>query len=253
MKALVLFPLLLGLAGWHGSVERCGEDSGAAPPRRERPGQRRAPVPVRALPAGEICVTSGGIKQASRGRMSVDEPKMRSVAPGSSGDVGELRFQYRGATEKVAPLASGQLRRQVGLKLRAQDGCNLVYAMWRIEPEPGIVVQIKHNQGQRVHAECGTRGYRTVSPRRRGQVPVLQPGSEHKLRAEITGQDLTVWADGVIVWEGDLGPEAAAFTGPLGMRSDNVALDVELLADPGKQTRSLAKVPGRCSSVADSD
>ena len=28
-------------------------------------------------------------------------------------------------------------RRQVGLKLRARDGCNVVYVMWRIEPKAG--------------------------------------------------------------------------------------------------------------------
>jgi hypothetical protein len=251
--AVFIVPLLLGLAAWRGAIERCGDDSGAAPADREPPAQRRASVAVRALDSGALCVTSGGLQRAARGRMRVDGPKMRTVALGSSGDAGELRFLYRGPTEKVAPLASGQIRRQVGLKLRAQDGCNLVYVMWRIDPKPGIEVQIKRNPGQRVNSECGNRGYRKMSPRRRAPVPALQPGSEHTLRAEITGQDLSVWTDGVVVWEGDLGPEARILSGPVGMRSDNVALELELLADPAKPGGSLAKVATSCSSVVDSE
>jgi hypothetical protein len=257
--ALLVLPLLLGLSGGRGSAYGCDDDDApsSAPAARERtaqrPAKRRASVAVRAIAAADLCVTSGGMARSERGRMRVDGPKMRTVAPSSSGDVGELRFQYRGATEKVAPLASGQIRRQVGLKLRAADGCNLVYAMWRIEPKPGIEVQVKRNQGSRVHSECGTRGYRKISPRRKVPVPTLEPGSEHTLRAEITGQELSVWADGVVVWEGDLGPEVLALSGPVGMRSDNVALDIELLADPPKQAAGLAKVPGRCASAADGD
>jgi hypothetical protein len=259
--ALLSLPLLLGLTAWSGPFDRCGggdDDPSASPAPAERPPkpvQRRAPGPVQALRADHLCVTTGGLAKSPRGRIQVDGPKMRSVAPGSSGDVGELRFLYRGPTEKVAPLASGQIRRQVGLKLRAENGCNLIYAMWRIEPKPGIEVQIKRNRGQRVNSECGNRGYRKLAPRRQAPVPLLQPGSEHTLRAEIKGQDLVVWADGVLVWEGDLGPEANVLSGPVGMRSDNVALELELLSDLSAQDRSLAaaKVPGRCSSVSDGD
>ena len=41
----------------------------------------------------------------------------------------------------------GELRRQFGLKLRAQDACNLVYVMWRIEPASKLVVSIKCRTG----------------------------------------------------------------------------------------------------------
>lgn len=256
--ALIALPLLLALAGWSGSADGCDDDDAPNAPAvrervAERPATKRGPVAIKAIAAADLCITSGGLARTERGRVRVDGPKMRTVAPSSSGDVGELRFQYRGATEKVAPLASGQIRRQVGLKLRAADGCNLVYAMWRIEPKPGIEVQVKRNLGSRVNSECGTRGYRKISPRRHTPVPTLQPGSEHTLRAEIAGQELTVWADGAKVWEGDLGSEVLALTGPVGMRSDNVALDIELLADTPKVTGSLAKVAGGCDSAADSD
>jgi len=254
MKSVVItFLFLLGVGSWRIAVHQCsGNEPGAMPADREPPG-RRAQAQVRAIDASGICVTSGGVARAARGRMRVDGPKMRGVAQGSSGDVGELRFLYRGATEQVAPLASGQIRRQVGLKLRAQDGCNLVYVMWRIDPKPGIEVQIKSNPGMRVNSECGNRGYKKMSPRRRAPVPTLAPGSEHSLHAELTGQDLHVWVDGAVVWEGDLGPEARMLSGPVGMRSDNVALELELLADPARQTASLTKVPGRCAPAGDSE
>jgi hypothetical protein len=50
----------------------------------------------------------------------------------------EARLTYLGHTRDVARLGSGAMREQFGLKLRAHDACNLVYAMWRIGglPEP---------------------------------------------------------------------------------------------------------------------
>ena len=33
-------------------------------------------------------------------------------------------------------------------KLRAEDACNLVYVMWRIEPQSRLVVSVKRNPGQ---------------------------------------------------------------------------------------------------------
>jgi hypothetical protein len=55
----------------------------------------------------------------------------------------EAHFTYLGSTGNEARLGSGELRRQFGLKLRAEDACNLVYAMWRIEPESKLVVSVK--------------------------------------------------------------------------------------------------------------
>ncbi len=78
----------------------------------------------------------------------------------------EVHFTYLGSTGNEARLGSGELRRQFGLKLRAQDACNLVYAMWRIEPESKLVVSIKSNPGQHTSAECGNRGYRNIKPQR---------------------------------------------------------------------------------------
>jgi len=117
----------------------------------------------------------------------------------------EAHFTFLGSTSSEARLGSGELRRQFGLKLRAQDACNLVYAMWRIEPESKLVVSVKSNPGQHTSAECPNRGYRNIKPRRSTPVPVLRSGDTHDLRAEINADEMKVFADSQIVWEGLLG------------------------------------------------
>jgi hypothetical protein len=57
--------------------------------------------------------------------------------------------------------------------LRAEDACNLVYLMWRIEPESRLVVSVKRNPGQHASAECGNRGYQNVKPRYSAPIPSL--------------------------------------------------------------------------------
>jgi hypothetical protein len=95
-----------------------------------------------------LCVTEGTIEQMPGGRLSVSVPKMRAYLNALTPQIAEARFTYLGSTGNEARLGSGELRRQFGLKLRAQDACNLVYAMWRMEPESKLVVSIKSNPGQ---------------------------------------------------------------------------------------------------------
>ena len=142
----------------------------------------------------------------------------------------EARFTYHGPTGNEVRLGSGELRRQFGLKLRAQDACNLVYAMWRIEPESKLVVSVKSNPGQHSSAQCGNRGYRNIKPRRSTPVPALRSGDAHTLRAEMNGAEIEVFVDNSLVWEGSVGPDALGFDGPVGIRSDNVRLQMDLRA-----------------------
>ena len=182
------------------------------------------------VPYAKLCVTEGTIEQASGNRMSVNVPKMRAfVTVATTQDV-EAHFTYLGPTPGEKPLASGEMRRQFGLKLRSQDPCNLVYAMWRIEPESKLVVSVKSNPGQHTSAECGNRGYRNIKPARSSPVPVLHPGTAHTLRAEMNGEALRVYADNNLVWEGKVGAEGGSLQGPIGIRSDNAKLELELLA-----------------------
>ena len=177
-------------------------------------------------------VTRGNVEPLANGRVRVSEPKMRAVVPWSDGDDAELRFTYEGPSDGTAPLASGELRKQIGLKLRAEDGCNLVYVMWRIDNKQQIVVSLKRNRGEHTHRQCGARGYRNLVARAGTQPPPLAAGVEHRVHAKLDGRVLRVWVDRQLAWEGDVGDEAAALRGPAGVRSDNGRFAVELLARP---------------------
>jgi hypothetical protein len=179
-----------------------------------------------------LCVTEGAIQEAAGHRLSVNAPKMRAYINRLTPQNVEAAFTYRGPSEKQAPLGSGEVRQQFGLKLRAEDACNLVYVMWRIEPESKLVVSIKSNPGQHTSAECGNRGYINIKPVRSSPVPILNPGDGHRLRAEMTRDSVRVWVDNAVVWEGRVGMEALNFNGPVGVRSDNVNLEFTLHAEP---------------------
>lgn len=181
-----------------------------------------------AVPQTKLCITEGTIERGSGNRMSVNVSKMRAfVTTATTQDV-EAHFVYLGGTPGEKPLGSGEMRRQFGLKLRAQDACNLVYAMWRIEPESKLVVSVKSNPGEHSSAECGNRGYHNIKPHRSTSVPALRPGDPHSLRAEMNGDNLRVYADNNLVWEGSVGTEARNLNGPVGIRSDNARLEIEL-------------------------
>jgi hypothetical protein len=121
------------------------------------------------------------------------------------------------------------MRRQFGVKLRAQDACNLVYAMWRIEPESKLVVSVKSNPGEHTSSQCGNRGYQNIKPLRSTPVPTLSFGATHTLRAQMNGAEMKVFTDNSLVWEGSLGPDALSFDGPVGIRSDNARLQLDLM------------------------
>lgn len=212
--------VLVGLVAWWGhSIAASGD------------------TPLATVTRSQLCVTEGAIEQSGAGRRwSVTASKMRAYVNFITEPVVEARFRYLGPTANEAPLGSGALRRQFGLKLRAQDACNLVYAMWRIEPEPKLVVSVKSNPGQHTSAECGNRGYRNVRPRRSVPVPALAAGGEHALRVETNGAQLRVFADNELVWDGSVAPDALGFDGPVGIRSDNARLEIELLAGPALKT-----------------
>jgi hypothetical protein len=182
------------------------------------------------VPRSNLCVTEGTIDELPGQKLSVVVPKMRAYVNVLTPQNVEAQFTYFGSTGNEARLGSGELRRQFGLKLRTQDACNLVYAMWRIEPQSKLVVSVKSNPGQHTSAECANRGYRNIKPRHAIQVPVLRPGDTHHLRAEMNGEELKVFADNALVWEGPLGEEALSFIGPVGIRSDNARLQLQIRA-----------------------
>lgn len=187
-------------------------------------------APVRELHevgADALCVTKGALASGT-----ITEPTVRAFALGSRGDAAELRFTFGGDSDHARALASGQLRRQLGLKLRAADSCNVVYVMWRLDPKPKLEVSVKHNPGMHTHEDCGANGYTKVKPTRAGAVPALAAGEAHVLRAEIRGDSLIAWIDGEVAWQGELPEAARELAGPAGLRTDNVKLERVVLAAP---------------------
>jgi hypothetical protein len=171
-------------------------------------------------PVTDVCVTMGDITSGA-----IREPTVRAFARGAAGEAAQLMFTFNGDADRTRALANGALRRQMGLKLRAQDSCNVLYVMWRLDPRPMLEVSVKANPGKRSHQECGADGYTKLKPASHRALPSLELGSTHALRAEIVGDTLSAWADGVLVWSGTLPEQAGAISGPAGMRSDNVKLD----------------------------
>jgi hypothetical protein len=202
----------------------------------------------------DLCVTNGAVSTLPGGRLAVATPSSRAVVlaatDNSADQVSEIRFRYLGPTPTSKPLASGELRRQIGLKLRAQDTCNLIYAMWHIEPDAGVAVSIKRNAGMNTHEQCRAGGYVNLKAQNRVDLPPIRPGETHALRAELHGNDLTVTADGKVVWQGALGNELRALDGPPGFRTDNARFEFEFYADrPAKsllRARRAPSGPGRC-------
>jgi hypothetical protein len=179
---------------------------------------------------GPLCVTKGtAIVLGAR----VGDPTVRAVVRGSSGDAAAMAFVYRGDSAATRELASGQVRRQLGLKLRAENGCNVVYVMWRLDPKPMLEVSVKRNPGMRTHRQCGASGYTKVRGERALALPALVAGDRHTLRAEISGDTLTAWVDDQLVWRGDLPASVRDLRGPAGLRSDNVAYDLISLETTG--------------------
>jgi hypothetical protein len=187
------------------------------------------------IPSGTLCVTEGGVHALEGGRMEVVDPVMRAVAIGTGGDAAEIVFAYEGPTASDAPLANGELRRQIGLKLRAADTCNVVYVMWRLMPTSGLAVSVKRNPGMTKHAECHDGGYRMIKADREESVPEIREGEPHRLRATLDRDSLRALVDGRLAWEGKIGEDALAFEGPVGVRSDNGRFVFRVIGDRGSR------------------
>jgi hypothetical protein len=204
-----------------------------------------APASLERIDRKSLCVTNGTVSELPNAQLAIETPSSRAVVGGSADktadQAAEIRFRYMGPTQSTKPLASGELRRQIGLKLRAQDTCNLIYAMWHIEPDAVVAVSIKRNVGMRTHEQCGAGGYINIKAQKRIDLPPIRPGETHALRAELHGNLLTVTADGKTAWQGGLGNELQFPKGRAGFRTDNARFEFEFYAD-----RSGESPLGRC-------
>jgi len=179
---------------------------------------------------GDFDVSDGNIQTAKGHRLSVSSKEMRATLKFTTEQTATVKFTYLGPTKEVAHLGSGEIRSQFGIKLRAQDDCNVIYVMWHFAPDQKIAVSVKRNPGKRTHAECLDRGYvNNLKPRLSDAPPAVDPNQPHVLTAPMSGSDLSVTADNKLVWWGDLGPVALTLRGPVGLRSDNARLLFDLL------------------------
>ena len=212
-------PLLLAAIS---ALAACGGNRSEAAPSSYKP-----TLAVEPVAAADLCVTKGHVAGSE-----IFEPTMRGYARGAGGDAASLTFTYRGESFETRELAGGQARRQIGIKLRAQDSCNVVYVMWRLDPQPKLDVSVKVNPLKKTHEECGADGYTKVKPRKKTFVPAFEYGKTHTLRAEIVGDELYAWIDDKLLYQGTLPETARAIKGPAGIRSDNVKFDLVSLAAP---------------------
>ncbi len=165
----------------------------------------------------DLNVTAGTIRPGP----TIEHHQVRAVLKAGRARHVRAEFTYLGHTTTQKPLASGEMRVQFGLKLRAQNTCNVLYVMWRIEPKEAIVVSVKRNPGQRIHAECGASNYTNVKADISQAPPAMGIGIPHSLEAELTGDRLVVHADERLVWSGRIPPSGLEFDGPAGLRTDN--------------------------------
>lgn len=175
--------------------------------------------------AGPLCVSNGGDLTTSAIAIATTDPAMRGSAPATDGHHASLAFTVRGETAPVVPLSDGSIRHQVCLKLRAADGCNVVYACWRDKPQPWLEVQVKSNPGKHTSASCGAGGYIKATPTWSTSIPSWWDGAPHELAADLEGTQLALTADGALAWTGAIDQSALLFDGPAGVRSDNVRWD----------------------------
>jgi hypothetical protein len=170
----------------------------------------------------ELCVTNGSIVTLPSGRLAVDTPSSRAIVSARTPQRAELRFRFLGPSAIRKPLASGELRQQVGLRLRTQDNCNVLFAMWRIAPDSGMYVEIKSNPGRHRYDDCGTQGYNELAPEKSSPV-----------------------AD-KMVWEGSVGAAVLEFDGPVGLRTDNARIEFDFLAPV--ETGAISTAQGHCKA-----
>ena len=228
--------LILAVA-WIGSSSRLAGEAPRSPSKK-----------MVTIGRGQLCVTEGTVNKGQGDDLTVDVTKMRAFVTEETAEAVEAHFAYVGETAKTSALGSGEIRQQFGLKLRAQDACNLVYAMWRFSPKNEVVVSVKSNPGMHESSQCGNKGYTNIKASHSSPAPEVKKGSKHILYAQLNGQKMTVTADRKVVWEGRVGPAALAFDGPVGMRSDNVHIELDLFAEEPSAKKGLAIPACKASS-----
>ena len=191
-------------------------------------------------------VADGQVGQTGDGYLTIASPEVRATEIAQGAKAARLVFVFHGPTEQESKLASGEVARQIGLKLRAKNTCNLLYAMWKLEGEERIVVSVKRNPGMSTHQECGASGYVKIQPAfqaTKDKFPSPQDGKPHTLEAQVLKADaksyeLIVKADGIVAWKGLIDASLLDdVDGPAGFRTDNGAFTFRFYSLEPSQVR----------------
>ena len=188
----------------------------------------------------DLRVSLGTISQTTSGYLTVIGPKERAVRTSGKHSQALLRFRYRGPSKKTAPLDSGAVIEQIGLKMRAMNTCNLLYIMWRIKPTEELYIAIKRNPGKVNYEDCGANGYKVL-----GRVPLKPLGitaakqKTHRLGASVTETAgryaCEVTIDGRRIWSDEINAKLISdIKGPVGFRSDNGSFIFKLFVSDSK-------------------
>jgi len=185
-----------------------------------------APAPMwEPVHASELAVTSGSVFATGGSGLGTTSAEVRAVQRDHGRHAGRARLtlQFLGNSTTTKPLGSGLIRRQIGLKLRAADPCNLLYVMWRTYPDQVIEISRKSNPGMHTSRECGNAGYSDLAliPEPAGvhRTHVLEADTRRTANGSLV---LTVYADGRLARKLTLAPSlTVGLNGPIGVRSDN--------------------------------
>lgn len=153
---------------------------------------------------------------------TIDSPKVRTTIPHTEGTHATLVYTVEGNSSIQEPLQSGEMRHQIGLKLLAQNSCNVVYVM---RHEASINISVKLNPLDTLSQECQDRGYFNIP-----STPSALIGNyQHTLEAYIDMHTLiiTVIDDGRVI-TAQLPPNTAVLRGNIGFRSDNVKASLSI-------------------------
>jgi hypothetical protein len=225
-----------------------------------------------AIDAPNLDVTEGALSPyGPNATLRTTSPAMRAetLDGGRHSESARLWFRYLGESTTTVPLGSGLIRRDIGLKLRSANPCNLAYVMWHAFPDNAIQIQVKRNPGQTTSAQCGNRGYTTIATIPLGPGDGTADHGPHELLVQtsrIAGGALamSVFTNGALLRALTLPANlTAGLEGPIGIRSDNGDYVFGLATAPGtvaapaptfaKRTRvsiRLAKKRARAGYVA---
>jgi hypothetical protein len=183
-----------------------------------------------AIGAPSLDVTEGALSPyGPNATLRTTSPAMRAetLDGGRHSESARLWFRYLGESTTTVPLGSGLIRRDIGLKLRSANPCNLVYAMWHAFPDNAIEIQVKRNPGQTTSAQCGNRGYTTIATIPLGPGDGTADHGAHELLVQtsrVAGGALamSVFINGGLLRQLTLpAAQTAGLEGPVGIRSDN--------------------------------